>query len=185
MRNGNNSITLLQRIDGEVRVALEKNHSAFDTEDIKCIYVGDGEFQFSLLGRARQRFRYGAIYVAYVRISFIRTPSSWRRGKYASNSGKTTSPAHSPRRLATSLRDCCWSDPAVGVACLAKHQVLVHNGGRVTDQLSCQNHAMRVESGKLQIVPADTKSLFDLLKEKVMIFVAEIAPRLPAPGTPG
>lgn len=62
------------------------------------------------------------------------------------------------------LHDQCWSNNAVNIARLARH-ALSHAGGRVTPDLAKQNHDFVVTDNAIQVIPANTKELFNLLKE--------------------
>jgi hypothetical protein len=150
---------VLQRIDAEVRHALEKDCYEFDTESLWRSFLPNSEFQFSPLGS--QRLCYGAVYYAYedfllrtFKVVTGHVSYQIRADDYARDFATT---------FGTALSHSCWSDPAVLIALLTRH-ALVHNSGRVTDRLSRQKHSLRVEDGDFQIMPSDTKALFDLLK---------------------
>jgi hypothetical protein len=163
----------IQRIGTEVQAALEKERVEFDTEFMWQRYLDNSEFQFSLWGS--QRLCYGAVYYAYedfllrtYKLAMGQAAYQIRRDDFSKDFGTA---------FGVSLRDYCWSDPAVHVARLTRH-ALVHNGGRVTDKLSRQKHNLRVEGGELQIMPSDTKALFDLLKDRAFSLTKEVIGRL-------
>ena len=57
------------------------------------------------------------------------------------------------------------TDQVVNVARLARNAI-VHAGGRLDDKLRGMQHGLVGEDGVLQIMAADTKRLFDELKER-------------------
>lgn len=77
--------------------------------------------------------------------------------------------------FSSNLRDRCWSNSAINVARLARH-ALVHNGGRVTDELGKITHGILVIDGELQIMATDTSDLYQLLKERAKELAAAFPP---------
>lgn len=75
------------------------------------------------------------------------------------------------------LRDKCWTSNKMNLARLARH-ALTHAGGRVTDDLAKHEHGFVVSDGRIQVMPANTKDLFTLLKECAYA-VAEKAVTMP------
>ena len=163
----------LQRLDAQVRAALEKDNYDFDAQKFFTDLVRHSEVQFSLWGS--QRICYGAVYYTYEDFLLRTYKAVTGQGSYqirADDFSKDFATAFGP-----ALRDFCWSHPAVHVARLTRH-ALVHNGGRVTDKLARQKHGLRVENGVIQIMAPDTKGLFDVLKERAEKLVIETVPRL-------
>jgi hypothetical protein len=75
-------------------------------------------------------------------------------------------------QFSATLRDSCWSDPKINVARLTRH-ALVHNGGRLTSDLKKLNHGLKLHGEDIQIFPAFTKSLYELLKDRVTKFLSD------------
>jgi hypothetical protein len=64
-----------------------------------------------------------------------------------------------------SLFEQCWADSAVEIARLVRH-ALAHNGGRLTNHLRGKKHGLTLIGEDIQILPHDTRALFDLLKTR-------------------
>ncbi len=165
----------LQRIEAEVSDALRGKRLEVDPAGVWRSLVSASEFQICL--RGSQVLCYRAVYDAYEHF-LLRI--------YKVVTGKTEyriRPKDFPKDLATALgtgvRDYCWSDSAVNVARVVRH-ALAHNGTRVTEDVRKLKPELRIEDGEIQIMPGDTKRLYDLLKQRVTRLVTEARLKLAA-----
>lgn len=62
------------------------------------------------------------------------------------------------------IRDKCWTNNRFAIAREARHSLL-HAGGRLTKKLSKQKHDFVVTHDRIQVMPDNIKSLFELLKD--------------------
>lgn len=166
----------LDRIAVDVRVAraVAALQTQFDPNELWVGMVGATEFQFCL--QASQRLAFGALFYAYE--DFFLRSYRLKSGKANYQIGKTFSEDFATA-FGAGLRDYCWSDPQVNVARQIRH-ALVHNGGRETEKLRVLGHGIQVMDGELQIMPPNTKALFDILKVRVERFVRETSRIFPS-----
>ena len=166
----------LQRIYEEVRNKPDKVVGEFVLEKLWDRIVPEFEFSASLW--ASQRLCFGAIYYAYedflVRTYRVIAVDPDYRIRNAKQFGDDFAKA-----FTNGLRDYCFAGD-VNVARMVRNSI-AHNGGRETEELRKEKHPYRVESGEIQIVPSNTTSLFELLKERATKVVAEVVSRLPKP----
>ena len=138
--------------------------------------LGDFEFNGSIW--ASQRLCFCALYYAYedflVRVYQLVSGNPKYRLRTADMFGDDFEKAFSK-----SLRDLCFSGD-VNIARLVRN-AFAHNGGRETDPLRAEKHSYHIAGGEIQIVPAQTKALFDLLKDRATRVVVETVPQLPPP----
>lgn len=131
----------------------------FDSKAVWDDFLTKSEFQISLWGS--QRIVYGALYYAYedflIRCFKHATQSSKYRIK------REQFERDCERLFDRATLDSCWTDPRIQTARLIRN-ALVHNGGRLTSELRSKRHGIVIEDGELQIMAADTRALFDVLK---------------------
>jgi hypothetical protein len=156
----------LQRISEEVR-AEDERPPVLETEIVWREMLKESEFQLSIWGS--QRLCYGAVYYAYE--DFLARCYRVSTGKSDYRMGQGFSQDFRAQYGAT-LRDCCWSDPEVHIARLTRH-ALVHNGGRLTGDLKKLKHGLKLCGEDIQVFPAFTKSLYELLKDRVTKFLSD------------
>jgi hypothetical protein len=75
------------------------------------------------------------------------------------------------------LTEKCWLDNKVDLARVARH-ALVHNGGKITDELRKRNHTFVIEGEEIQINAMHTTELYNELKSRVTE-LAESAVKMP------
>jgi hypothetical protein len=157
----------LQIISEEVR-AEDERPPVVETEMVWRTMLMQSEFRLSIWGS--QRLSYAAVYYAYedflARCYRLSTAQpDYRMGQGFSQDFR--------KQYGTDLRDYCWSDPNVNIARLTRH-ALVHNGGRLTSVLKkLNNHGLKLRGDDIQIFPAFTKSLYELLKDRVTKFLSD------------
>jgi hypothetical protein len=156
----------LQRISEEVR-AEDERPPVVETEMAWRRMLNQSEFQISIWGS--QRLYYGAVYYAYE--DFLARCYRLSAGQPEYEVGRGFSQDFRDQYSAW-LRDCCWSDPKIHIARLTRH-ALVHNGGRLTPKLKELKHGLRLYGEDIQIFPAFTKSLYELLKDRVAKFLGD------------
>jgi hypothetical protein len=156
----------LRQISEEVR-AEDERPPAVETEMAWRTMLRQTEFQLSIWGS--QRLCYAAVYYAYE--DFLVRCYRLTAGQPDYRVGKGFSWDFRDQFSAT-LRDSCWSDPKINVARLTRH-ALVHNGGRLTSDLKkLNNHGLKLHGENIQAFPAFTKGLYELLKNRVTVFLS-------------
>jgi hypothetical protein len=156
----------LRQISEEVR-AEDERPPVVEIEMAWRTMLKQSEFQLSIWGS--QRLCYAAVYYAYedflarcYRLSAVQP--DYRVGKGFTQDFRD--------QFSATLRDCCWSDPKINIARLTRH-ALVHNGGRLTSDLKkLNNHGLKLHGEDIQIFSAFTKSLYELLKDRVTKFLS-------------
>jgi hypothetical protein len=137
-------------------------------------FVANQEIRLAIIGT--QRMCYAAIYYAYenfvLQIYQLVSASPNYRIRDAKSFSKDFAGT-----FGAGLRTFCWSAPAIRIAGLVRN-ALVHNGGRMTDQLRNEEHDFEVVDGEIQVLPGHTKALHDLLKERVPRLVNETIAKL-------
>jgi len=156
----------LQTISDAVR-AEDERPPAFETEIVWQTMLKQSEFRLSIWGS--QRLSYAAVYYAYedflARCYRLSTAQpGYRMGQGFSQDFR--------KRYGAGLRDYCWSDFNVNIARLTRH-ALVHNGGRLTSDLKKLSHGLRLCGEDIQVFPAFTKCLYELLKDRVSKFLSD------------
>ncbi len=140
----------LQRIEAEVSDALRGKRLEVDPAGVWRSLVSASEFQICL--RGSQVLCYRAVYDAYEHF-LLRI--------YKVVTGKTEY-----RIRPKDFR-------------VVRH-ALAHNGTRVTEDVRKLKPELRIEDGEIQIMPGDTKRLYDLLKQRVTRLVTEARLKLAA-----
>ncbi len=161
--------SILQHLFEEAKSAFEAMPLGIDFDGYWRDITQFTEFQLSLWGS--QRIIYGAVYYAYEDFLLRAFKKVTGQTSYRIQDKFSKDFADS---FGVSTRDFCWSDPKVIVARLVRH-ALVHNGGRVTIDLSAHNLPIEVEDGELQIMAPDTKAVYDLLKVRALRLAEEVA----------
>ena len=164
--------TLLRGISIQLGANRKRIVGEFDAQEAWKEFLGNWEFRFSLWGS--QRLVYGAIYYAYEDFLLRCFRLATGRSDYRI---QPKFPKDFADEFGVSLRDDCWSHQQVNFARLTRH-ALVHNGGRLTEHLKKLKSSIRVENGELQIMPPDTKALFNLLKVRALTLTQNLAERL-------
>jgi hypothetical protein len=159
----------LRQISEEVR-AEEERPPVVETEMVWRTMLTQSEFQLSIWGS--QRLCFAAVYYAYE--DFLARCYRLTAGRPDYRVGKGFTQDFRDQ-FSPALRDACWSDAAINIARLTRH-ALVHNGGRLTSDLKkLNNHGLKLHGEDIQIFPAFTKSLYDLLKVRVTKFLSDPA----------
>jgi hypothetical protein len=122
------------------------------------------EIQWAIM--SSQQMCYVAIYYAY---------ENFLLQTYRLVSGKPDYRMHRAKEFGKDLAaafdeefcNYCWSDPDIRLAGMARN-AFVHCGGRVTEELRKQNHTFVLQNDEIQIIPSNTKALYDLLKPRVI-----------------
>lgn len=156
-----------------MRDEFEQNPETIDVQEVWDQYFTEDEFRMSLWGS--QRLAYGGVYYAY-EDAVIRCYKAVKKitdYRIRDNEFKKDFTAAYNRELL----EYCWIDDKVQVARIIRH-ALVHNGGRVTKDLANRTHDIEVLNGELQIMPTDTKELFDHLKHRATRLVEETLTRV-------
>jgi len=149
--------------------------SGVRSSDIWAYFIGHYEFQMSVWGS--QRLCYAGVYFGYE--SFVRAcaslatnrPSSdnWTKGGTLVKNLKTV--------FGEQIVKQCITDQPVQIARLVRN-ALVHNAGKVTEELGHISHGLAVQDGVLQIMAPDTSGLFRQLKGRALA-LAQKAIELP------
>jgi len=138
-------------------------------EDVWKDYFENTEFRLSIW--ASQRLVYGAIYYAYE--EFLLRCYQLK----ANDSGYQIRFEKFKKDFATifgeSLRNECWLHDDVAVARLTRN-ALVHNGGRIGEDVNDFEHQLCIENGAVQIMPEHNKRLFNSLKKRALKLTKKI-----------
>ncbi len=164
--------TLLREVAFELGVNQQRNSDEFNLQEVWRQFLGQPEFRLSLWGS--QRLAYGAVYFAYEDFLLRSFKLTAGKAKYQIQ-GKKFGKDFADE-FGTALRDECWSHSQVSISRLTRH-ALVHNGGRLTDNLKKLNHGLCVEGDEIQILAPDTKALYDLLKVRALWLTEHIVRR--------
>jgi hypothetical protein len=133
--------------------------------------------EYGLVLEASQRMCYGALYFGYEH--FLVGNYEVVTGEKDYEIYEKTFAKHLTATFGQSICDTCWTpDHGIKVARSVRH-ALVHSGGRDTPYLQAMNHGLRIENGKLCILPADTKALFGRLKDRVLRVTSKALDLLP------
>jgi len=114
-----------------------------------------------------QRICYGAVYHAYE--NFLSRCVGIAKNKPNYRAKKADSLAADLNGLIDGAGTTCLKNSDIEFARLVRNS-LAHNGGRVTPAIVSRNTTIRIIDDQLNIWPEDTKSLFDMLKNKVLWF---------------
>jgi hypothetical protein len=162
----------LDDIYNESHAAYEANPWVADLTELWEDLRKNHEMQIAIWGS--QRLAYGALYYAYedlVKRTIRTMPGgeilSLRRAPDIAEAIKTI--------FSPEARDNCWSDPAIVAARNVRH-ALVHNGGRLTDDLRRNHPKITIVDDELHIMAPDTIDLHHMLKERVEYIVALVIP---------
>jgi hypothetical protein len=157
----------LRQISEEVR-AVDERPPVLETEMVWRTMLTQSEFRLSIWGS--QRLCYAAVYYAYE--DFLARCYRLLAGQPDYRVAKGFSQDFRDQFSAT-LRDSCWSDAAINIARLTRY-ALVHNGGRLTSDLKkLNNHGLKLHGEDIQVFPAFTKNLYELLKDRVTAFLSD------------
>jgi hypothetical protein len=160
----------LDKVDTRIRTALDEHTLDFDLDKMWSEQLKNYEMQFVLWGS--QRLCYGAVYYAYEDfltrcVALAKSEPDYRmprRNEFTRDVGDA---------FGEQVRNRVWCDPVVNAARLVRH-ALVHNGGRITDELLTATHGLEVVEGELQIMAPDTSTLSTELKDRVTYLVDAI-----------
>lgn len=158
----------IRRIGTDVDNAMDiaKDQDESNPESFwKELLSAEGSSEFRLIIWGSQRICYGAIYHAYE--DFVRQCIVLAFGNPEFDAGYRIKNLRKNAKqfFGESLAKECLNSKEVNVARLVRN-ALAHNGGRENDELKEQKHGILVEDGELQIMAPDTRSLFDVLKQK-------------------
>lgn len=157
----------LRQISDEVR-AENRRPPVVETEMVWRTMLAQSEFQISIW--ASQRLCYAAVYYAYE--DFLARCYRLTAGQPDYRVGKGFTQDFRDQ-FSPQLRDSCWSDAAINIARLTRH-ALVHNGGRLTSDLKKLNSlGLKLHGEDIQVFPAFTKGLYELLKNRVTVFLSD------------
>lgn len=142
-----------------------KQHEEFDIEKAWNEYLTHHVFQLSLWGS--QRICYLAIYNSYE--NFVLQCVKLRIPGEKCRVTTTDFKSQLSRAFGDDMLQQCWTHEAVNIARVARHS-LSHAGGRVTDDLEKlkKKHGFVVVDDRIQVTPADMKSLLSTLKHAAM-----------------
>ena len=151
------------RIDEKIKSGLDAHPVVFDVEETWQNCLKHPDFVISLWGS--QQICYAAVYYAYedflTRCVAIATGKPDYRMPRRPEFGRDFA-----QSFGATTRDRCWSATIVNVARLTRHAI-VHNGGRVTDELAKLPHGLTIQEGEIQIMAPDTAALYVALKSRV------------------
>jgi hypothetical protein len=125
---------------------------------------GGHELKLSLWGT--QRVVYGAIYHAYENFVSQCVGVVKNDPGYRSDNGKSLLADLKAAFDAGTIQDCV-TDPVINIARLIRN-ALAHHGGRETEELKKEPHGIAICDGELQIMPDDTRHLFNALKDRAL-----------------
>jgi hypothetical protein len=167
-------VEIVGQLGADVQRDMARSGPAFDPQTLWQDYLGVSEFGLALWNA--QRIAYGAIYYAYENflqrvVAVGRRDESYR----AMNIGELRNGLESLLGAALTLQSL--DDPEIEIARLARN-ALTHDGGRISEKLRAKPHGITVEGDELQIMPHDTRRLFDLLKGRATE-ILETAASLP------
>jgi hypothetical protein len=150
---------------------------ALDPKKVWGNYLSIEEFGLSLW--SSQRLCYAAVYYGYE--DFLR--------RIVSEFGFAKKTHMSTKDVAKGFEKIVG--PAIAFACIFGPEItlarnvrnaIVHNGGRVTDEIMKSPVSFRTDGGRVQIMPEDTNALFHLLKERITVIADKILkPQEPTP----
>lgn len=130
-------------------------------------YMRIGTFQTTLW--SSQRICYAAIYHAYENFLTRCVGAALNRPDYRPkkrNRTPTQAVGDGLNTLISGAGEYCLEDADVNYARLVRN-ALAHNGGRPSPEIERINTKLKIDDGQIHILPYDTRSLFDLLKQKV------------------
>jgi hypothetical protein len=157
----------LQQISEEVR-AVNERPPAFDLQLAWQTMLNQSEFRLSIWGS--QRLVFAAVYYAYE--DFLARCYRLSTGKAEYEVGSKFTQDFRDQYGET-LRDFCWCDNKIHVARLTRH-ALLHNGGRLTSKLKrINNHGLMLRGEDIQVFPAVTRGLYELLRDRVTKFLGD------------
>jgi hypothetical protein len=141
-------------------------------------YMGIGTFKTTLW--SSQRICYAAIYHAYENFVTRCVAEAKNKPNYRPKKHKRTPTealGDDLNDIIPGAGDYCLKDAHVDFARLVRN-ALAHNGGRSAPEIEAKNtehktdggrvHKLMILDGMIQVVPDDTRFLFDLLKQKVL-----------------
>lgn len=163
----------LDKLASEALTADEVSKSTYlSVEDIWSGYTTPGKpgsAEFLLILYGSQRFCYGSMVHAYE--NFIREVLCTKNGQ--DENWRPNVDAMSKeigKYFGTSVAGQCIDDAKIRAAIEVRH-ALAHRGGRENDKTRKVQHGLDVVDGRLQILAADNRVLFELLKERALLLV--------------
>jgi hypothetical protein len=153
----------IRHVAEQVKDATADATSALDLKTLWSDFLSPDIQEFSLSLWGSQRLCYGAVYHAYE--NFVRQCLGIARKEPDYRALFTQLVTDGKAAFSNELIAYCLEDQVVTVARLARN-ALAHNGGRMTDQLRRIPHDLVVENDEIQIMPLDTKNLFNQLKQR-------------------
>ena len=148
-------------LGAQIQESVRNAPLTFPLEQAWDQYLNVLSYRITLWGS--QRISYLAIYNSYE--NFLTQCVRIARGEAKYRMSRDFS-EHFKNAFGDELLDVCWTNQSINIARLARH-ALSHAGGRLTSDLSKQNHGFIVESNSIQVAPDKTKGLYDLLKGSV------------------
>lgn len=147
-------------ICARTRDAHEQSWPEFPLERSWQSYLETIAYQLTLWGS--QRTCYIAIYTGYE--SFLVQCVKHACGLERCRTMDKDFNEHLKNTFGEDIRDKCWTNTEINIA-QSVRTALVHAGGHVTEDLAKKQHRPKVLNDRIQVIPADTKQLFDHLKE--------------------
>ncbi len=167
----------VQSISERVEKGLEEDKFEFPIHSAWSDLLRLSEFQLGLWGS--QYICYTAVYYSYEDFLVRCVGIALKNPKYRIPKKKQFS-QDIERLFDRSTCVTCWDCSEVDIARVARHAI-VHNGGRLTDELKSKPHKFRIENNVIQVYASDTHDLFDALKEKAYILAEELITRFSGP----
>lgn len=155
-------ISIVDKVSQAAQEATERAAPAFQIDQVWAAFSQNKEFTLAL--RGCQRLCYPALYHAYE--NFVRRCVAEARGDPNCRPHWAALRDELDRLMPPSMGTDCLGDSQVEVARLAR-DTLNHNGGMMTENLSKTRHKLTVVQGRIEPLPKDILTLFDLLKTKV------------------
>lgn len=147
---------------------LEANPLDLDREILKCWEDMLNKPDFALSLWKSEESAYIGVYFAYE--DFVARLIGIAKGRARYELSKTFQ-ADFVETFDESMFERCWRGP-VRIGRLVRN-ALLHNGGRITEQLERTEHGLKVNDKQIYIMAPNTTDLFHLLKDRVQLMVEE------------
>lgn len=154
----------IQQIETELLQGRSKNPLEIDEHHLWRQYLGQDEFLLCLW--MSEINAYCSIYFAYENflINAIKTLGKFENLRSIKLAVKKTT-----ELFDNELTKILWKDETVKKARLIRN-ALVHNGGKITDELKRYSDQLLLEDGQIVIMPEQTNQLYSTLKDKITRF---------------
>lgn len=162
--------TSLGRLEKKFNVTMDNAKFVELEKDILRMWDQHLEnFEMQIILWGSQRLCYAAVYYAYE--DFLTQAVALQKGDPQYRMPRRTEFGKDlANEFGRDVRDRCWSELPVQVARVTRH-ALVHNGGRVTEELDKLSHGLTILDGEIQIMATDTSGLYSQLKGRATFLV--------------